>query len=100
MTQWNAFEKASDEASAKAMARCATLPAEMKDRPDYVQRLNMEEDVMKARVAAIEAVKPSLVALVGVLTPEQKSILDQPRGPGLHRMGGHMGGKMGGPGPR
>jgi hypothetical protein len=35
---------------------------------------------MKARVASIEAVKPTLVALYAVLTPEQKVTLDKPRG--------------------
>jgi hypothetical protein len=80
MTAWNAFEKASDEANTKSNARCAALPAEMKDRPNYIDRLSMEEDAMKARVASIEAVKPTLVALYAVLTPEQKATLDKPRG--------------------
>jgi hypothetical protein len=95
MTAWNAFEKAADEASAKSMARCQTLPTEMKERPGYVERLTMEEDLMKARIATIEAVKPSLTALVAVLTADQKAILDRPRmGPG------HMAHAMGRPGPR
>ncbi len=92
MTAWNAFEKAADEASAKAGARCATLPAEMKERPNVVDRLSMEESAMKARVATIEAVKPTLTALYAVLSPEQKAILDRPRNP----MGGTMAGRMGG----
>lgn len=96
MTAWNAFEKAADEASAKTMARCQTLPTEMKERPTYLERLTMEEDLMKARMATIEAVKPSLTALVAVLTPEQKAILDRPRG----GMGHHGGPAMGRPGPR
>jgi len=95
MTAWNAFEKASDEASAKSNARCATLPADLKERPSYVDRLSMEEGAMKARIATIEAVKPSLAALYAVLSPEQKAVLDQPRG----RMMGAMG-RMGGHGPR
>lgn len=96
MAAWNAFEKAADEASAKSMARCQTLPAELKERPGYLERLTMEEDAMKARIATIEAVKPSLTALVAVLTPEQKALLDRPRaGFGPHA---HM--RMGGPGPR
>lgn len=95
MTAWNTFEKAADEASAKSMARCQTLPAEMKERPTYLERLTMEEDVMKARIATIEAVKPSLTALVGVLTADQKAVLDRPR------VGfGHKGHEMGRPGPR
>lgn len=96
MTAWNAFEKVADEASAKSMARCQTLPTEMKERPTYLERLTLEEDVMKARIATIEAVKPSLTALVAVLTPEQKALLDRPRAGFAHH--GHMG--MGRPGPR
>ena len=96
MTAWNAFEKAADDASAKSMARCQTLPTEMKERPSYLDRLTMEEDVMKARIATIEAVKPSLTALVAVLTPEQKALLDRPR-PGFDH---HRGPAMGHPGPR
>lgn len=95
MATWTAFEKAADEASAKSMARCQTLPAELKERPTYLERLTMEEDAMKARIATIEAVKPSLTALVAVLTPEQKALLDRPRagfGPHAHmRMGMGMG---------
>lgn len=93
MTAWNAFEKAADEASAKSMARCQTLPTEMKERPTYLERLTMQEDMMKARIATIEAVKPSLTALVGVLTADQKAILDRPRM-------GHEGHKAGHHGPR
>ena len=93
MTAWNAFEKASDEANTKSGARCAALPAELKERPNYVDRLSMEEDAMKARVASIEAVKPTLTALYAVLTPEQKAILDRPRG----MAGGREMRKHGGP---
>lgn len=98
MTAWNAFEKVADEASAKTMARCQTLPTEMKERPTYLDRLTMQEDAMKARIATIEAVKPSLTALIAVLTPEQKALLDRPR-PGF-RHHGPMRVGMGGPGPR
>jgi len=96
MTAWNTFEKSADEASAKSMARCQTLPAELKERPTYLDRLTMQEDAMKSRIATIEAVKPSLTALVAVLTPEQKALLDRPHVGVDHH--GHKG--MGGPGPR
>ena len=89
MTAWNNFEKAADEASAKDKARCATLPAEVKTPPTYMERLTMREEMMKARLAALEAVKPSLQALYTALTPEQKAIFDKPM-----RMGMGMG--MGG----
>jgi len=94
MTAWDAFAKASDAADVKDTARCNALPSEMKERPNYVDRLTMEETYMKARVERIEAVKPSLTALYGTLSPEQKTVLDQPR-----QMAGMRGRHHGG-GPR
>ena len=85
-TAWNAFAKASDDADVKDTARCNALPTEMKERPNYVDRLTMEETYMKARVERIEAVKPSLAAFYNTLSPEQKAVLDRPR-----PMGGMMG---------
>lgn len=85
---WNNFEKAADEASAKDKARCATLPTEVKTAPTYPERMTLREEMMKARLASLEATKPSLTALYAALTPEQKAIFDKP-GRGM-RMG--MGG--------
>jgi hypothetical protein len=85
------FAKASDEADVKDTARCNALPTEMKERPNYVQQLTLEETYMKARVERIEAVKPSLVALYDTLSPEQKTVLDRPRPMmmgGMHRRHG------------
>ena len=90
MTAWDAFAKASDSADVKDTARCNALPSEMKDRPNYVDRLTMEETYMKARVERIEAVKPSLTTLYNTLSPEQKAVLDRPRPMG--GMGRHHGG--------
>jgi hypothetical protein len=87
---WDAFAKASDAADVKDTARCNALPAEMKERAGYVDRLTMEENYMKARVERIEAVKPSLVAFYNTLSPEQKAVLDRPRpmsGMGRHHHG-------------
>ena len=79
MTAWNAFAKASDDADVKDVARCNALPTEVKEQPNYVERLTMEENVMKARIERIDAVKPSLQALYDTLSPEQKVVLDSPR---------------------
>lgn len=79
MVAWNAFAKAADDADAKDITRCNALPTEMKDRPTYLQRLDMEEQVMKARIERIDAVKPTLQAFYDQLSPEQKAVLDQPR---------------------
>lgn len=91
MTAWNAFAKASDDADVKDVARCNALPAEMKERPSYVERLTMEETVMKARIERIDAVKPSLQALYDTLSPEQKAVLDSPRPMGGRGMHHHRG---------
>lgn len=79
MAAWNAFAKASDDADVKDVARCNALPTELKEKPSYVERLTMEENVMKARIERIDAVKPSLQALYETLSPEQKAVLDSPR---------------------
>jgi hypothetical protein len=78
MAAWSAFEKAADEATAKQTARCAAMPAEMKTPPTFVERLNMREEAMKARLDSIEAVKPSILALYYTLTPEQQVVFDRP----------------------
>ena len=92
MTAWDAFAKASDAADVKDTARCNALPTDMKERPNYVQQLTLEETYMKARVERIEAVKPSLVALYDTLSPEQKASLDRPRPMMMGGMGHHRGG--------
>ena len=79
MTAWNAFAKAADDADAKDLTRCNALPSEIKERPTYLERLNFEEDAMKARIERIEAVKPTLLAFYNTLSPEQKTVLDRPR---------------------
>ncbi len=89
IARWNAFEKAADEVSAKDKARCATLPTERKERPTFTERMNRQEDMMKATLASLEAVKPSVLALYAALTPEQKAVFDRPMGgPGRHRWRG------------
>jgi hypothetical protein len=85
MQAWNTFEKASDDVSAKAKTRCATLPTEApKDRPSFADRFTRRETMMKARLDAVETVKPSLMALYAALTPEQKEVLDRPKMMGHH----------------
>ena len=88
MTNWSAFEKAADEASAKQKTRCATLPTEVKMPMSLIDRMSMQEEAMKARLESIQAVKPSLLTLYASLTPEQKAVLD---GGSDRRMGGRPG---------
>ena len=77
MATWTAFEKAADEASAKQKARCATLPTELKMPLSLIDRMNMQEERMKARLESVQAVKPLLLAMYASLTPEQKPIVDR-----------------------
>ena len=94
MSAWDAFQKAADEASAKEKAKCASLPTEMKDPPKLIDRLNRREEMMKARLESLQAVKPTLLALYDKLSPEQKAVLDRPamgrhgHGPGRYRRHG------------
>jgi hypothetical protein len=87
MALWTAFEKASDDASAKQKATCATLPAEIKGPVSLTDRMGMQETFMKSRLERLQAVKPSLTALYASLTPEQREVLD--------RSGGRRGGRGG-----
>lgn len=41
-------------------------------RPDMMQRLDREEDMLKTRLADIQAERPALEALYGALNPTQK----------------------------
>ena len=85
MANWNAFEKAADEASAKQKTRCSTLPAELKGPVSLTDRMGMQEEAMKARLEAIQSIKPALTTLYASLTPEQKAVLDR----GSERRMGH-----------
>ncbi len=86
MALWNTFEKAADEVSAKDKARCASLPTEVKTPPNFMDRFNRREEMMKSRAESLSTVKPSLQALYASLTPEQKAVLDKPMmGRGFHR---------------
>lgn len=100
MAAWSAFETAADEATAKQTTRCAAMAAEVKTPPTFSDRLNMREEAMKSRLASIEAVKPSMLALYNTLTPEQKVVLDRPMGGfggGFGSGHGHMPGSDHGP---
>ncbi len=91
MANWTAFEKAADDASAKQKTRCSTLPAELKGPVSLTDRMGMQEEAMKARLEAIQSIKPALTTLYASLTPEQKAVLDRggDRGKGGHGRSGH-----------
>ena len=67
-------------------------------RPSVVDRLNMEETMLKKRLANIDAEKPSLTAFYDSLSPQQKQEFGRSA---MHGMEGrmHMMGMMDGPRP-
>ena len=74
-------------------------PRQRGQRPNVVDRLNLEETMLKKRLANIDAEKPSLTAFYDSLTPQQKQEFGRA---GMHRMQGRMHmmmGMMGGPHP-
>ncbi|MBN9088317.1 MAG: Spy/CpxP family protein refolding chaperone [Reyranella sp.] len=94
VSAWDAYQTAADAQSTKDKTRCAALPAEMKEPPTFVDRMNRRQEWMKSRLESLEAVKPTLLALYDKLTPEQKAVFDRPMmgrhhdGPGRHRRRG------------
>jgi hypothetical protein len=56
-------------------------------RPTMVDRLTLEEELLKRRLADIQAERPALAALYGALTPTQKEELGRSD---MHRMAGRM----------
>ncbi len=81
------------EGSCASDQRRARVPGQ---RPSVVDRLSREEDMLKHRLADIEAERPALTALYASLTPAQKEEFG--RG-GMRPMGRMMMGMMGRPHP-
>jgi hypothetical protein len=56
-------------------------------QPDLMERLNREEEMLKTRLADMDAVRPALTALYEALTPVQKEELSRAA---EHRLAGRM----------
>jgi hypothetical protein len=56
-------------------------------RPSVVDRMTLEEDLLKRRLSDIQAERPALAALYGALTPAQKEEFQRND---MHRMAGRM----------
>jgi hypothetical protein len=65
----------------------AHQPHKPGQRPSVVDRLTMEETMLKKRLANIEAIRPALSAFYASLTPAQKEEFGHG---GMHRRGGRM----------
>ena len=85
------WKQASLDIAKQHEADCAgktAHPAGMRSqRPTMVDRLTLEEELLKRRLADIQAERPALAALYGALTPTQKEELGRSD---MHRMAGRM----------
>jgi hypothetical protein len=85
------WKQASLDIAKQHEADCAgktARPAGLRgQRPTVVDRLALEEELLKRRLADIQAERPALAALYGALTPVQKEELG--RGD-MHQMAGRM----------
>ncbi len=84
-----------DIAKHRAAECSARAAAPDQDRADPVERMQREEDMLKARIADLDAERPAFAALYAALTPEQRDVLSpRPmRGRGMEHPG-----MRGGPG--
>jgi hypothetical protein len=85
------WKQASLDIAKQHQADCAgkiARPAGLRgQRPSVVDRLTLEEDLLKRRLSDIQAERPALAALYGALTPAQKEEL---RRSDMHPMAGRM----------
>jgi hypothetical protein len=98
------WKQASMHIAKQREANCAGHERRAQDqRPSVVDRLTMEEELLKRRLADIEAERPALTALYASLTPTQKEEFghgDMRRMAGrMHMMLGMMGRPHPGMGP-
>lgn len=72
-----AVTQSSEEAQRKL---CDALPANAQDRDKLtaIDRLHHREQVLQARLQALQQVDPAVQALYDKLTPQQKEIIDHP----------------------
>lgn len=89
----------SDIAKRRQGECAARIAARAKDRmPSMIDRMAREQQMLKSRLADLDAERPALTALYNALSPTQKRQF-QPRGEGAMRMGG-MGRLFAQAGPR
>jgi hypothetical protein len=87
------WKQASLDVAKRHEGECATGERrEPGQRRDMMARLNMEETMLKRRLADIDAERPTLSALYAALNPEQKQEFGHAA---MRAMGGRMGMMMG-----
>jgi len=72
------WKQASLEIAKQNEGDCAGPRRDLR-RPSVVDRMTLEEDLLKKRLADIQAERPSLTALYNALTPAQKEEFSRPR---------------------
>lgn len=89
---WDKVVSVTQSAEDAQRKLCDALPANAQDRDKLtvIDRLHHREQVLQARLAAMQQVDPAVQALYDKLTPAQKAILDHPFHHGDH--GGDHGG--------
>jgi hypothetical protein len=76
---WDQVQGALQAAAEKQRALCATLkPADQRTSQTLLDRLDQRQQMLSARLEAMQQVRPSLQALYQALTPDQRAIVDHP----------------------
>ena len=76
---WSQVQGALQAAADKQRALCATLkPADQRGTQTMLDRLDRRQQMLQARIEAIQQVKPALQAFYQALTPDQRAIVDHP----------------------
>ena len=79
---WDKYHQAMLDSAGKQRQVCLDNVSATQADVSALQRRDHIEKFLTARLDALHATRPSLEALYQSLTPEQRALLDHPRGPG------------------
>ena len=77
---WDKVLTATQAAQDNERKMCASLPASAEDRDKVtlIDRMNRRQQMLQAKLQALQQTQPAVQALYDKLTPEQKAIVDHP----------------------
>ena len=77
---WDKLNASMQSAGEKERQLCDKLPAEAgsQGQGTILDRMSRREQVLQARLQAMQQTRPALEALYNALTPEQKAVVDHP----------------------